>query len=439
MALDHFDVIIIGAGFAGITAAREVCQKGFKPLILEGRDRIGGRTWVDRRIGCNLELGGAWIHWFQPYVWSEITRYGLKVTASPKAEKAYWMADGKKYEGTVDEWSKKINNGLTKFLKDSKRYFPYPYEPLRENDRLLKIDHISVSEKLNELNLNDEAFDLIYSLWSLHFNSSLEEAALTQAYRLAALAGHNWELMQETSSVYKLADGTKALIEAILKDAEGADLRLSAIVSKVEKTCYGYKVMTKDGCEFSGRSVIAALPLNVLNNILFEPPLSEKKCKAAVEKQTSKGFKFWARVRGPRCPIVLTAPAHHKINYVQTEAINKDTSIFVGFGCDSTKLNIRNAKEIENELRTFIPDIEVIETAGHDWMADPLSQGTWAMLKNKQLTEFLEELQRGEDGLFIAGSDYANGWAGFIDGAIESGISAGKKVTKYLQELRRTN
>ncbi|MEH7123654.1 hypothetical protein V7122_03530 [Bacillus sp. JJ1532] len=69
---------------------------------------------------------------------------------------------------------------------------------------------------------------------------------------------------------------------------------------------------------------------------------------------------------------------------------------------------MENQTEVEKELRKFIPDIEVMESTGHDWMADPLSR-TWAMLKKKQLTEYLAELQREEEGVFIAGSDYANG------------------------------
>ncbi|MFT4416798.1 flavin monoamine oxidase family protein [Fredinandcohnia humi] len=439
MSNNHYDVIIIGAGFAGVTVAREVCQQGFRSLILEGRDRIGGRTWVAHRLGHDLELGGAWVHWFQPHVWSEISRYGLKVTASPKPEKAYWITDGKQYEGTLDEWYEKMEEGMKQLLKDARKHFPYPYDPLREFKGLKKIDHMSVGEKLKELELHKETFDLVYSLWALHFNSTLEEAGLTQAYRLAALVGHNWKLIQETASVYKLSDGTKALIKSILNDAKGANLRLSTIVSKVERTSTGYKVGTIEGNEFTSTSVVAALPLNALNNIEFKPKLSVKKRLAASEKQASMGFKFWARVRGITTPFILLAPADQKINYAQVEELNDEGGLIVGFGCDSTKLNMENQAEVTKELRKFIPDIEVLDCTGHDWIADPFSLGTWAMLKKKQLTEYLLELQKEEAGLFIAGSDYANGWAGFIDGAIESGITTGKNVAKYLQKNQNTN
>jgi choline dehydrogenase-like flavoprotein len=60
------DVVVIGAGFAGLVAARELGRAGLEVIVLEARDRVGGRTWTDRRLGHDLELGGTWVHWVQP-------------------------------------------------------------------------------------------------------------------------------------------------------------------------------------------------------------------------------------------------------------------------------------------------------------------------------------------------------------------------------------
>lgn len=67
------DVAIVGAGIAGLTAARELGNAGLTVTIVEARDRIGGRTWTDSRFGTELEMGGALIHWMQPHVWAEVT------------------------------------------------------------------------------------------------------------------------------------------------------------------------------------------------------------------------------------------------------------------------------------------------------------------------------------------------------------------------------
>lgn len=58
----HYDVIIIGAGISGLAAARELQQRGYQVLILEARNRIGGRIWTDRSFGFPLDMGASWIH-----------------------------------------------------------------------------------------------------------------------------------------------------------------------------------------------------------------------------------------------------------------------------------------------------------------------------------------------------------------------------------------
>ncbi|MDP2333546.1 MAG: NAD(P)/FAD-dependent oxidoreductase [Reyranella sp.] len=55
-------VIVVGAGMAGLVAARLLHDSGFVVTILEARDRAGGRIWTDDRLGAPLDLGGSWIH-----------------------------------------------------------------------------------------------------------------------------------------------------------------------------------------------------------------------------------------------------------------------------------------------------------------------------------------------------------------------------------------
>lgn len=64
---DDYDVVVIGTGFAGRIAARNLSQNpSLKVLLLEGRDRIGGRTWTAKALGQEFEMGGTWVHWSAP-------------------------------------------------------------------------------------------------------------------------------------------------------------------------------------------------------------------------------------------------------------------------------------------------------------------------------------------------------------------------------------
>lgn len=60
--MDHFDAIVIGAGVAGLAAARLLENAGRQVVVLEARDRVGGRVWTDRADGLITDLGASWIH-----------------------------------------------------------------------------------------------------------------------------------------------------------------------------------------------------------------------------------------------------------------------------------------------------------------------------------------------------------------------------------------
>jgi monoamine oxidase len=97
------EMIVVGGGFAGVTAAREIALRRRSVLLLEARDRLGGRTWSADWDGIPIEYGGAWVHWHQAHTWSEITRAGLRVELSPDADRAHWWVGGERREGTIAE------------------------------------------------------------------------------------------------------------------------------------------------------------------------------------------------------------------------------------------------------------------------------------------------------------------------------------------------
>ena len=184
--MNSYDVAIVGGGFAGVVAARELTRLGCSSIILEGRDRLGGRTWVDKRLGVELEMGGTWVHWLQPHVWAEITRYGIGTHASPTPERAIWLVDGERYEACPEELYAKLDSSAA--VADAATAFPNPYDPLEASTVVAALDSETMADRLAATELPPDARALISAIWSVHFHGPLEEGALTQALRWVALA-----------------------------------------------------------------------------------------------------------------------------------------------------------------------------------------------------------------------------------------------------------
>lgn len=422
------DIVVVGAGFAGLTAARELSRRGHSVLVLEARDRIGGRTWTTERLGRTLELGGTWVHWAQPHVWAEITRYGLDVTASPVPQRAYWWADGGRREGSPDELLGLLDPGNELLLADARSWFPNPYEPLAHAD-LAEVDGETVRERIAGLDLPDDQRQLLAAFWTLNFNGPIDDAAYTQALRWCALASGSWPIMFEACASYKLRAGTRALAEAIVADGD-AEVRLETTVTRIEHDEEAVVVTLADGERLRAGAVVVTVPLHALGAI--DAPLSGGKRAAIAAGQASKGCKPWIRLRGERDPFVALGGADWPITFLQAEYHEGGDTLVVGFGPDATKIDLTDVAAVQEQVRRLVPDAEVVDVASHDWVADPLAGETWPMQRAGQLTASLAELQRPEGRLLLAGSDYASGWAGFIDGAIESGMRAARAVEGIL-------
>ncbi len=419
---DKLDVIVVGAGFAGLTAARELARQGFAVRIVEARDRIGGRTWLDHRLGRDLEIGGTWVHWTQPYVWAELKRYGIGTVPSPEPERAYWWADGARREGSPAALLELIGEHNGAFVRESRTYFPEPFRPLAR-DAVKEIDHVSVQDRIREQFPAGTARDILESFWALNFNGPLEDAALTQALRWVALTNGDWAVNFEACATYKIQGGTASLANAILTDS-GAAVDFGFSVEGITDDGGSVTVRSTDGRVMGAKAVVLTAPLHVLPGIGFQPPLPPVKTEAAERGQVSKGVKVWIRLRGEHAPFVALGKADWPLNFFQAEYTLDGDTIIVGFGPDASRIDASDAGAVQAELARLVPGVDVVEVATHNWVADPLAGETWPMHRTGFLAKHLAGMQSAHGNILFAGSDIANGWGGFIEGAIESGLEA---------------
>ncbi len=418
------DVIVVGGGFAGVTAAREAALRGRSVLMLEARDRLGGRTWLAPWRDTSIEYGGAWVHWHQPHAWSEITRAGLAVTFGDDAELAGWYVDGERRSGAVGERDAIAARGWDQFVDGVREALPNPHDPLRELDQLERFDRLTIAERLAQLELTEEEREVLSAELESLAHAPLDDAGAVSVLRWHALSGYSLELTQQTGGRVTIVGGTRALLEAIAAAAP-IERRLEAVVAAVRSRHDRVDIETTAGTGFTARAVVVAVPINVLGAIEFEPQLSEAKRRAIALGQASRGIKIFIRARGePR--LQTSIRAGHPFEYLATELLlDDDTQLLIGFGPDAERCDAADLPAVQRQLGEILPGYEVVDATAHDWLSDPFSRGTWAIHRPGWYGHHHAAMQLPEGRLILAGSDIANGWAGFIDGAIESGLRAG--------------
>ena len=424
-----FDVIVVGGGFAGVTAARECALRGQRTLLLEARDRLGGRTWSSEWNGFPIEYGGAWVHWHQPHTFSELTRGGLSVTVSGDTGRAHWHVGSERRSGTIEERDIIARRGWDRFVDGVREALPQPHAPLSTLPELARFDRLSMADRLAEIELDEEEHDVLAAELESVAHGRLSEAGTVAILRWHALSGYSLELTQFTGGRVTIDGGTGALLGAIAGAAE-FEQRLSAPVAAVLRDGERVEVHTRGGEEFVAGSAIVAVALNALGGIEFRPALPEDKQRAIELGQASRGIKVMIHARGE--PVQRSSIRfEHPFGYLSSEVLRDDgTQLMIGFGFDAERCDATDLAGVQASLDETLPGYEILDVAAHDWLADEFSRGTWAIHRPGWYEHYHAAMRRPEGNVILAGSDLANGWAGFIDGAIESGLRAGAWATR---------
>lgn len=421
------DVLVLGAGFAGLTAARELTQRGLSVRILEARDRIGGRTWYTEGLGRYLELGGTWVHWTQPYVWAELARYGIGTVPSPAPSIAHWWEDGVAKSGDPSELLARLdapNRLLTAAARD---VFPTPFAPLAQRRAVEAVDHETIAERIAALDLSPADRALLETFWTLNVNGSIDDAAYSQALRWVALTNGDWAVNFEACASYKVNGGTGRLAKAIADDSD-AELRFGAVVDAIEHDETSVRVTTADGHAHTARYAIVTFPLATLSRVRISPELAPTARAAAQNGQAGLGTKVWFRLEGVTEPFVAFGEKDWPLNFFQGEYPDGDGIIVIGFGPDATAIDPTDSGAIQDVVARLIPHARVTDVVAHDWVADEFAGETWPMHRPGYLSGALADFHAGAGRLRFAGADYAHGWGGFIDGAIESGLIEARRI-----------
>lgn len=433
-----YDVVVIGGGFAGVTAARDSRKNGYKTLVLEARNRLGGRTFSSQFAGHKVELGGTWIHWTQPFVWGETQRYGLEVIESPEKSESpvqtmVILAEGKRTK-LVGEELLPVMQAFESYFADVREMWERPYDSSFRWEKLIEMDHLSARDRLDQLQLDPVLHTAVDAYLTSMAHCSSDEVSFNEMARWWALVGLNLPILNDMAMRYTFKDGTVSLINAMIEDGK-PDVRLSTPVKKVEDKGDHVIITTLRGERIVAGSVILALPLNVLPDIEFSPALDPMLLQASKERHTGKGVKVIIKVKGQAAgkgKLYGLANSESPLSVMLTYSKAEDHTLFIGFGPDPTKLDVLDRDSVQQAVSAFFPEMEVEDCFGYDWNLDPYSKGTYANYRPGWYGKYVKHFGKDHGRMLFAQGDNGDGWHGFIDGAISAGGKAALRAKELL-------
>ena len=409
------DAIIIGAGAAGLAAARELSGRGLDILLLEARDRIGGRveTLHLPDLAQPIELGAEFIHGDPQSTFAVVDAAALPVCELPDTH--WWSTDGR-WEEVRDFWGE-----IAKLRAQ-----------IRPRKHDISFDAWMRARKGLPARLREMACGFVEGYHAAH------------AERISALVLKTADGEQEEENrQYRLPNGYDGVIEALrggIHD-ERCELRLGTPVTSIQWS----KGSVRVNGTHRAKALLLTVPIGVLKegSIRFDPPLGEK--QRAIDHIESGhvvkiAFRFRERVWDERARDLNFLHTNDRHMPTWWTAAPLRSPILVGWsggraaeGLLAEAADARLDRALAALARAFDLPKRRIEAllAGswtHDWQSDPFSRGAYSYA-GVGGSNAAAELARPLAGtLFFAGEATSSDETGTVAGAIDSGKRAATEL-----------
>jgi monoamine oxidase len=257
------DVVVVGAGVAGLAAARALALGGQRVVVLEARDRIGGRTWTDSSLGVPVDLGASWIHGVDGNpLWALASAFGIDTVE--------FTVGSFQFDGRPIAWHDPSGAALS--AEDTSAFVADLHTVDAALDAVVaqapppSTYAAAVDTVLRSLQWQGDRAARVRE-YTAHRSEDLCGAPVT------VLDAHGLDEEHVPGDEVVFPGGYAQYARAL---AEGLDVRLSSVVRSVTQADDSVTVGLTDGTAVVARQVVVTVPLGVLQagDVVFDPPLS---------------------------------------------------------------------------------------------------------------------------------------------------------------------
>lgn len=440
-----YDVIVIGAGLAGLRAALDLKKAGKAVLVLEARDRVGGRSMPGLVAGRTVDFGGQWLGAQHHLLREQARELGVAIFPQFTAGKNLVSLNGSVQSYSSDlpklPWSSMLGLGLAshQLQKDLNRLgseAPWLAQDAFQLDResleawLAKSVHTEGARTLLQLIaraiLCAEPSEVSYLFF-------LE--VLRQGHGLNAMIGVQGGAQQD-----KFVGGAWQILERMAAMLPG-QIILGDPVHTVTQCLTSVKVASQNGL-FEAARVIVTAPPPLVARMRFDPPLPAKRLGlmrrmpmgCVIKVHVAYETAFW-RDKGLSGAVVSAERALSMV-FDQTPYDN-GVGILVGLieGAHAVALSSMDAQERRNhvmaDLIHYFGDeaADPLDYVDHDWIREEWSEGGYgAHMPPGVLTTYGDVIREPFGRIHWAGTETATEWMGYFEGAIQSGIRSALEV-----------